>query len=39
VTRIYERARIGDKKVFDTLEWLAAMGFHIPDRRKQMVHY
>jgi hypothetical protein len=27
------------KKVFDTLEWLAAMGSHIPDRGEQMVRY
>ena len=27
------------KKVFDALEWLAAMCSHIPDRGKQMVRY
>jgi hypothetical protein len=27
------------EKVFDALEWLAAMGSHIPDKGKQMVRY
>ena len=27
------------KKVFDALEWLAAIGPHIPDRAEQMIRY
>ncbi len=26
-----------EEKAFDVLEWLAAMGPHVPDKREQMV--
>ena len=28
-----------EEKVFDALEWLAAMGSHVPDKGEQMVRY
>ena len=28
-----------DEKVFDALEWLAAMCSHVPDKGEQMVKY
>jgi hypothetical protein len=27
------------EKVFDALEWLAAMGSHVPNKAEQMVRY
>ena len=37
---LFYRAKDGtEEKVFDALEWLAAMCFHIPDRGEQMVRY
>ena len=34
---IYESKNGKDKKVFAALGWLAAMGFHVPDKVEQMV--
>ena len=37
-SKVVYRAKDGTKeKVFDALEWLAAMCSHIPDRAEQMV--
>ena len=39
-SKVVYRAKDGtDEKVFDSLEWLAAMYRHIPDRGEQMVRY
>ena len=39
-SKVVYRAKDGtDEKVFDALEWLAAMCSHIPDRGEQMVRY
>jgi hypothetical protein len=32
-------ATFGPKKVFDALEWLAAMCSHVPNKGEQMVRY
>jgi hypothetical protein len=34
---LYESKDGREKKVFEALEWLAAMGSHVPDRGEQMV--
>jgi hypothetical protein len=36
---IYQSKDAQKEKVFDTLEWLAAMGSHVPDKGEQMVRY
>ncbi len=36
---IYESKDAQKEKVFDALEWLAAMSSHVPDKGKQMVRY
>ena len=39
-SKVVYRAKDGsEEKVFDALEWLAAMCSHIPDRGEQMVRY
>jgi hypothetical protein len=39
-SKVVYRAKDGTgEKVFDALEWLAAMYSHIPDRAEQMVRY
>ena len=39
-SKVVYRAKDGtDEKVFDALEWLAAMCPHIPDRGEQVVRY
>ena len=39
-SKVVYRAKDGcEEKVFDALEWLAAMYSHIPDRGEQMVRY
>jgi hypothetical protein len=39
-SKVVYRAKDGtEEKVFDALEWLAAMCSHIPDREEQMVRY
>jgi hypothetical protein len=36
---IYESKDAQKEKVFDALEWLAAMSSHVPDKGEQMVRY
>ncbi len=36
---IYESKDGKEEKVFDALEWLAAMGSHVPNKGEQMVRY
>jgi hypothetical protein len=36
---IYEPKDAQEEKVFDALEWLAAMSSHVPDKGEQMVRY
>jgi hypothetical protein len=36
---IYKSKDSREEKVFDALEWLAAMGSHVPDKGEQMVRY
>jgi hypothetical protein len=36
---LYRAKEGSEERVFDALEWLAAMCFHIPDRGEQMVRY
>jgi len=36
---VYQAKEGSEEKVFDALEWLAAMCSHIPDRGEQMVRY
>ena len=36
---IYKSKDGREEKVFDALEWLAAMGSHVPDKGEQMVRY
>ncbi len=36
---VYRAKDESGEKVFDALEWLAAMCSHIPDRGEQMVRY
>lgn len=39
-SKVVYRAKDGsEEKVFDALEWLAAMCSHSPDRGEQMVRY
>jgi len=39
VRLIYESKDGKKEKVFDALEWLAAMSSHVPDKGEQMVRY
>lgn len=34
---IYESKDGKEEKVFEALEWLATMGFHVPDKEEQML--
>lgn len=36
---IYQSKDGKERKVFDALEWLAAMGSHVPDKGEQMLRY
>jgi len=36
---IYKSKNWKDKKVFDALEWIAAMCSHVPNKGEQMVRY
>ena len=38
-TVIYRSKDGKDKKTYDALEWIAAMGTHVPLRGEQMVRY
>ena len=35
---IYESKEAQKEKVFDALEWMAAMSSHVPDKGEQMMH-
>jgi hypothetical protein len=35
----YQSKDATQTKTFDSLEWLAAMCYHVPNRGKQLVHY